>query len=87
MTPLQKKAGMLLFRFGKESSVGVRLSGLLGSDILGQWESELAGQAETLRFRFDQEVGEHTSEEAIAEDMLSDIGKQVEKKRFKMKFL
>ena len=31
-------------------------------------EKELAVRAEELRFRFDRELGEHTSEEKIAED-------------------
>jgi hypothetical protein len=87
LSPLQKKAGMLLFRFGKDSATGQRLAELLGQPELEALEEELYSQAEELRFRFDAEVGEHTTEETVAADMLGDIGKQVEKERFKMKFL
>jgi DNA primase len=86
LTPLQKKAGMLLFRFGRESSVGARLAELLGTERMAQLEQELAPLAEGLRFRFDSEVIEQP-EERIAEDMLGEIGKVVAKERFKMKFL
>ncbi len=87
LTPLQKKAGMLLFRFGKESSTGERLAALLGPEELSSIESQLQGEAEAFRFRFDAEVGEHSDEETIAKDMLEDISRQVEKERFKMRFL
>jgi DNA primase len=83
LTPLDKKAGMLLYgwRAGKE-----KLAELLGAEKVGELEERLSAMAEDLRFRFDQEVGEHTSESAIAEDMLGDLKRQVEKERFKMKF-
>ncbi len=87
MTPLQKKAGMLVFRFGRGSPIGEQLAAIVGGDELQKIEEELAGEAEALRFRFDSEVGEHTDEDTIAKDMLGDIHRQVERERFKMKFL
>ncbi len=87
ITPLQKKAAMLLFHFGSESTIGQRLKELLGSEEIGTLQSQLAAEAETLRFRFDQEVGEHSSEEVIAEDMLGEIKRQVDKSSFRSRFL
>ncbi|HVZ76317.1 MAG TPA: DNA primase [Candidatus Paceibacterota bacterium] len=83
----ERKAAMLLFRFGKDSQVGAKLVEIVGEERLGEIEKELEGRAEELRFRFDAEVGEHTSEEAIAQDMLSSLEAVVAKERFKMKFL
>ncbi len=84
LSALDKKVGMLLFGWsaGKE-----KLHELLGAERLARYEADLASEAEDLRFRFDAEVGEHTSEEVIAADLLGDIAKQVERERFKMKFL
>jgi DNA primase len=87
LTPVQKKAGMLLFRFGRDSAVGAKLIEYLGEEALAKLETELASEGESLRFRFDAEVGEHTSEETIAADMLSSIEKASARQRFKMKFL
>lgn len=84
LSALDRKVGMLLFGFaaGRE-----KLEALLGTERLASYEAELAPQSEDLRFRFDAEVGEHTSEEVVAADMLGDIQKTVERERFKMKFL
>ena len=84
LTPLQKKVGMLLF-----GHIGVKgkLEELLGAEYLGELESKLLPHAEDMRFRFDAEVGEHSSEEQITADMLGDIERAVAKERFKMKFL
>ncbi len=81
---LDKKVGMLLYGFtgGRE-----RLEGLLGAERLAEYEEALKAQAEDLRFRFDQEVGEHTSEALVAEDMFGEIQKTLDKERLKMKFL
>ena len=84
LTPLEKKAGMLLF--GHAASKG-KLEELLGAEYLGELESKLLPHAEDLRFRFDTEVGEHSSEEQITADILGDIERAVAKERFKMKFL
>lgn len=81
-----KKAGMLLFRFGPESEVGRRLAELLGQERLNALRDTLDPRAEELRFMFDREVGEHASEEAIAGEMLEAIETVVAKERFKMKF-
>jgi hypothetical protein len=84
MAPLERKVGMLLFGWsgGKD-----KLRELLGAEHLSELEAKLAPRAEDLRFRFDQEVGEHTNEDTIARDLLDGIAKAVEKERFKMKFL
>ena len=84
MTPLERKVGMLLFGWSKSKE---KLHELLGAERLSEIETRLAPHAEDLRFRFDAEVGEHTDEDTIAKDMLGEIGKAVEKERFKMKFL
>ena len=86
LTPLQKKAGMLLFKFGRGSEVGSKLTELLGDGEVTQLEQTLEPQAEELRFRFDAEVGENP-EEVIAADMLADLGRQVERERLRMKFV
>jgi DNA primase len=83
---LDKKAAMLIFNFGQGSDVRRRLEGFLGDDRLARLEQALAGQAEALRFRFEAEVGEHTTPEAIAEDMLGDIERGVARERLKLKF-
>ena len=84
LTPLEKKAGMLLFG---RSGVKEKLEELLGAEYLGELESRLLPHAEDLRFRFDAEGGGHTDEETIAKDMLADIERAISKERFKMKFL
>ncbi len=84
-SPFDKKVGMLLFYFGRDSVVGQKLAALLG-DKLGEIEQALGSQAEELRFRFEQELGEF-SDEIIAGDMLAELERVVEKERFKMKFL
>lgn len=86
LTPLQKKVGMLLARFGRDSATGQKLLELLGQERINEVESGTALCAEELRFRFDSEVGEH-GEEVIAGDMLQDIERTIAKERFKMKFL
>ena len=84
LTPLEKKVGMLLF--GRSSSKD-KLQELLGAEYIVELESRLLPHAEDLRFRFDAEVGEHSSEEQITGDMLASIETAVTKERFKMKFL
>lgn len=86
LTPLQKKAGMLMARFGPDSEIGKRLADIMGAHKLNEAWEPLAPRAEELRFRFDSEVGEQ-SEEAIAQEMLGDIERTVAKERFKMKFV
>lgn len=83
LTPLQKKAGMVLYGWsaGKQ-----KLEEVLGPAKLRELEEALAPVAEDLRFRFDAEVGEETPEK-IGEEMVRDIAAKEEKERFKMKFL
>lgn len=87
LSPLQKKAGMLLARFGPESGVADALRDIVGSERLHELWEQLAPQAEELRFRFDQEVGEGASDESIAQEILGDIKRASERERFKMKFV
>ena len=86
ITPVEKKAGMLLFYFGQDSAQTAKLRELLGDKVETLGET-LGGRAEELRFRFERELGEHTSAEAVAADMLADIEREVAKERFKMKFV
>jgi len=86
LTPLQKKAGMLLSYFGAESDVGRKVSELLGPQAT-ELQSAIALQEEELRFRFELQVHEETNAEAIGQEMLGDIARQVEKERVKMKFV
>ncbi|MEK7612687.1 MAG: DNA primase [Patescibacteria group bacterium] len=85
-TPLEKKAGMLLSYFGEDSPVYARLQTLIGGDRVAELKKEIAPHEEMLRFRFEKELGDHTTPETIAGDMLGDIERQIEKERFKMKF-
>jgi DNA primase len=87
MSSFDKKAGMLLFHFSPESPERDRLGALLGTERLQTIEKELEPQAELLRFLFDKEAGDHTTESTIAEDLFTDIDRVVSKERFKMKFL
>jgi DNA primase len=82
-----RKAGMLLFRFGRESEMGRKLEELLGADRLSKLEEGLAARAEDLRFMFDREVIEGASDEAIAADMLSALEAVVMRERLRMKFV
>ena len=84
LTPMEKKAGMLLFG---HSASKAKLEELLGAEYLGELESKLLPHAEDMRFRCDAEVGGHSSEEQITADMLGDIERAISKERFKMKFL
>lgn len=84
ISSLDRKAGMLLFGWSEGET---QLSELLGVARVQDLKQRLDPMAEDLRFRFDQEVGEHADEKTIAEDMLGDIRRQTERERFKMKFL
>lgn len=85
--PLERKMAMLIFYFGKESSSYQRLQELVGAEKLNRLKEEEQSSAEQWRFRFEQELGEHTSEDVIAEDMLGEIARVTEKERFKTQFL
>jgi len=87
LTPVERKAGMIIFQFASESEIRKKLGHLLGEEALALLEKRLEPQAETLRFRFEAELGEHTTEDVVAEDMLQQISDAVHKERFRMKFL
>ena len=87
LTPVEKKIGMLTFHFAPQSEIRRRLADILGETKAEELAQTLAPQAETLRFRFETELGEHTNEETVAEDMLKDIAAAVGKERFKSRFL
>ena len=87
LTPFEKKIGMLLAYFAPHTPVYIELSNLVGEKELEALTERTAPHQELLRFRFEQELGLHTSESAVAEDMLRDIGRAVHKTRFKAQFL
>lgn len=87
LTPVERKAAMLIFRFGADSETGSKVEGLLGRERVDSLLARLESAAEALRFRFDAEVGEHAGEQEIAADMLAGIEREVGKERFKMRFL
>jgi len=73
LSPLEKKAGMLIFHFGDKSPTCERLQELLGAPRYADYATRLTPHAELLQFRFDTEVGEHADEAVIAGDLLRDI--------------
>lgn len=83
LTPLQKKAGMLLYGWsaGKQ-----KLGEVLGEERVRELAERLEPFAEDLRFRFDAEVGE-SAPDLLGEEMLKDLAAREAKERFKMKFL
>ena len=83
---IEKKAAMVLFSFPPTSKEHVRLVELLGLERVHKLEEMLKEEGEAWRFKFESELGEYGSD-IIAEDMLQDIKRVVEKERFKMKFL
>jgi hypothetical protein len=87
LSALEKKAAMLAFNFSQSSAERERLVGLLGAERLARLEADLEGQAEALRFKFEAEVGEHSTPEAIASDMLADVEREVARERLKLRFL
>lgn len=86
LTALEKKAAMLIAYFGTDSKYKHELEKLLGADRMAKLQVALAPEAEVLRFRFEQELGEHTTPEAIGQEMFSQIEQHIMKERFKMKF-
>ena len=87
LPPLEKKVGMLLFFFPQSSPWHQKLVETLGQERLAEIRGQLAGCAEELRFRFEQELGEHTSEEVIAGDMFADIERVIGRERLKRRLL
>ena len=74
LSPFKRRVGMLLFSFGSDSEVRKQLEALLGLEQLGALEAELSLQAEELQYRFEHEVGEHSTPEVIAADLLERLG-------------
>jgi DNA primase len=95
LTPLEKKAGMLLARFstqegphaGGGQEVLAHVAELFGPARWAGLQESIKPHLEELRFRFDAEVGEHSDEATIAADLLQDIEQSLGRERFKMKFL
>lgn len=73
LSQLERAAGMLIFYFEKDQAVSARLAELLGNERVAEYKERLMPQAETLRFRFESEVGEHADEATIAGDMFKQI--------------
>jgi hypothetical protein len=86
LTSLEKKVGMLTAYFAPHTPVYIELAKAVGEEELAAIAGRVNHQQELLRFRFEQELGEHTSESQVAEDMLEDIKKVLERGRFKAKF-
>ncbi len=86
LLPLEKKIGMLIFHFTPNDPTRVQLEELIGKEQAEKLEQYLAPHAEILRFRFEAELGEHTSEETVAGDMLKDIERSVVKERVKRQY-
>ncbi|MEK7068546.1 MAG: DNA primase, partial [Patescibacteria group bacterium] len=86
LTPLQKKAGMLMARFGPDSDMGKRIGEIVGRDRLTELWEALEPRAEELRFLFDEQIGEQ-DETAIAEEILAGVTAALRWERSKMKFV
>ena len=83
----EKKALMLLVSFPVDSKTFTRLAELVGKERMEELQKKSEAQTEYWHFMFERELGEHTSPEIIAEDMLADIKRATEKEMFKRKFL
>jgi DNA primase len=89
-TPLsvfKRRVGMLLFAFPDDVEMKKKIEAILGLEKLTQLELELAPHAEELRYRFEAEVGEHSTPEVIAADILAALADEIGRERFKMRFL
>ena len=87
LDPLEKKAAMLIFSLPEISAPNVRLIDLWGVERVSELREKLQPEAEEWRFKFEAELGEHTSEAIIAQDIFGDIERAVEKERVKMRYL
>ncbi|MEI7720118.1 MAG: DNA primase [bacterium] len=96
LSAIEKKAVMLLLAFPKDSPdwkdptgspVYERLVVLFGQERIDELQKECEPRAEFWRFTFEKELGEHTSVETIAADMLADIARAVERESYKRKYL
>jgi len=87
LTSFDKKIGMLFFSFDTESSIHVELRALLGEERLKEIAGRLEPQREKLEFDFGNEVGSHSTEAVIGEDMLGAVRTVIEKERVKKRIL
>ncbi len=87
LDPMLKKAAMIACNFPAESEQYATLVGLLGEERVRSLLARVEPMAERIRFDFDREVGEHSTREIIAADLLADIERVVAKERYKMKYL
>ena len=87
LSPMDKKAMMLLSVFPHTSNVCEKLNLLLGQERVSGLERAVESSGEYWRFVFEKELGEHTSAEIVAEDMLEQIKKVVEKESYKRKYV
>lgn len=74
LLPLEKVAGMLIFKFEKEEPMQERLRELLGPERYAMYIEKLAPDAERLRFEFDS-LGEEV--ETISGALLSTIERSI----------
>ena len=74
LPPLERSAGMLIFRFEEKKELKERLEALLGSDRLASIETKLLPDKERLLFEFEL-FG--TDTEAIAEALITTIERSV----------
>ena len=82
LLPLERAAGMLIFKFEKEEAMQERLRDLLGRERYEEYIERLAPDAERLRFEFDS-LGEeieqvsgallHTIERAVIEEEMKKL--------------
>ena len=73
LSQLERTFGMLAFYFEKDPAILARLTELLGAERVEELTGRLGSQAETLRFKFESEVGEHAQVATIAGDMFKQI--------------
>jgi len=87
LDPILKKAAMIMCNFNADSEQYAALVGLLGQQQIDALHAQIETQSERLRFDFEREVGEHSTPEVIANDLLGDIERFVAKERLRQKFL
>lgn len=73
--------------FKSDSKQYATLVSFLGQEQVDALHVQIESQSERLRFDFEREVGEHSTAEVIADDLLSDIERFMSKERLRQKFL
>ena len=87
LDPILKKAAMIMCNFKSDSKQYATLVSFLGQEQVDALHVQIESQSERLRFDFEREVGEHSTAEVIADDLLSDIERFMSKERLRQKFL